>query len=244
MVQNCHHTLHTLFPHSYTLPTLSTHSSPTFTTLSLISPTISLHSFHTLFTLSPLILIRQCWQGRENTHSYPKWCQMFPYGPKRFLNGPKCSEMLRSGPKWSWRSWWGWGCHKVVLFLSLYACWIQNMFNLNDTLKKNHQDCHLLQNHPSNGVLEVSDIRYRVKDDSHWFHVVTLAIWNPEHVKYLWNLEKNHLNCHLLQNHPSKTIPEVPDCVRDAPRWFNVVTPAMLNTEHVKSPWYLQEKKH
>ena len=57
------------------------------------------------------------------------------------------------------------------------------MLNLLDTLKKNHQDCRLLQNHPSNGIPEVSDIHDGVRDDSNWSHVVTPAMWNPEHVE-------------------------------------------------------------
>ena len=51
---------------------------------------------------------------------------------------------------------------------------------------KKHQDCRVLQNHPSNAVPEapeVPEVPDGVRDTSRWFHVVNPAMWNPEHVE-------------------------------------------------------------
>ena len=54
--------------------------------------------------------------------------------------------------------------------------------------------------------------------------------------KCLECLLKNHLSKDVSEVPEVPEVPEIPDGVREASRWFHVVTLAMWNPEHVKSP--------
>ena len=84
------------------------------------------------------------------------------------------------------------------------------------------------------GTLTKKQIVYHIDICSYVIQIQTLVCW--EHL--LTILRSKCLEC-LLQNQPSKGVPEVPeipDGVGDASNWSYFVTLAILNPEQVESP--------